>query len=54
METEKFHARVEDGYHQLISRDPQRFVVVNADRSREEISAEITEKVLGRLMEMEK
>ena len=54
METEKFHARVEDGYHQLISRDPQRFVVVNADRSREEISAEITEKVLSRLMEMEK
>ena len=54
METEKFHARVEDGYHQLISRDPQRFVVVNADRTREEISAEITEKVLSRLMEMEK
>ena len=54
MEDERFHARVEDGYHELIARDPERFVVVNAERSREEISAEIAEKVLDRLMEMEK
>ena len=54
MEDERFHARVEDGYHELISRDPGRFVVVNAERTREEISKEIAEKVLGRLMEMEK
>ena len=54
MEAERFHPRVEDGYHELISRDPGRFVVVNAERTREEISKEIAEKVLGRLMEMEK
>ena len=53
MEAESFHARVEDGYHQLIDRDPERFVVVDAERTREEISAEIAEKVLNRLMESE-
>ena len=53
MEAESFHARVEDGYHELIARDPGRFVVVNAERTRDEISGEIREKVLGRLMEME-
>ena len=54
MEAESFHARVEDGYHQLIAGDPERFVVVNAERTRDEISAEIADKVLGRLLEMEK
>ena len=53
MEAESFHARVEDGYHELIARDPGRFVVVNAEGTREEISEEIREKVLGRLMERE-
>ena len=53
MEAESFHARVEDGYHELIARDPGRFVAVNAEGTREEISEEIREKVLGRLMEME-
>ena len=50
MEADSFHARVEDGYHQLIARDPDRFVVVDAGKTREEISAEIAEKVLFRLM----
>ena len=54
MEAESFHARVEDGYHELIKRDPERFIVVNAELTREEIAKEIAEKVLGRLMEMEK
>ncbi len=53
MEAESFHARVEDGYHELISRDPERFVVVDAAKTREEIAAEIQEKVLARLMESE-
>ena len=53
LEAESFHARVEDGYHKLIARDPGRFAVVNAEKSREEIAAEIAEKVLARLMEME-
>ena len=53
MEAESFHARVEDGYHQLIARDPDRFVVVDASKTRDEIAAEIQEKVLSRLMENE-
>ena len=53
-EAESFHARVEDGYHQLIRRDPDRFVVVDASKTRDEIAAEIQEKVISRLMEMEK
>jgi len=53
MEAESFHARVEDGYHQLIARDPGRFVVVDAAKTRDEIAAEIQNKVLTRLMNME-
>ena len=50
MEAESFHARVEDGYHQLIAKDPGRFAVVNAEGTREEIAAEIAEKVLSKLL----
>jgi dTMP kinase len=53
MEAESFHARVENGYRELIVRDPDRFVVVDAGKSRDEIAAEIQEKVLTRLMESE-
>ena len=53
METDSFHARVEEGYHELIRRNPERFVVVDAEKSREEIAAEIQEKVLTRLMNAE-
>lgn len=53
MEADSFHARVEDGYHQLIARDPERFIVVDAEKSRDEIAEEIREKVLERLMENE-
>ncbi len=53
MEADSFHARVEDGYHELIARNPDRFVVVNAGKTRDEIAAEIQEKVLTRLMRSE-
>ena len=53
MEADSFHARVEDGYHQLISWDPDRFVVVDAAKSRDEIAEEIQDKVLTRLMRSE-
>ena len=53
MEADSFHARVEDGYHQLVARSPERFAVVDAEKSREEIAAEIAEKVLARLGETE-
>ena len=53
MEAESFHARVEEGYHQLIARDPERFAVVNAAGDREEIAAGVFDKVLARLMSIE-
>lgn len=53
MEADSFHARVENGYHELVARDPDRFVVVDAAGTRDEIAAEIREKVLTRLMKME-
>ncbi len=54
IEAESFHARVEDGYHQLISMDPGRFAVVNAEGDRETIAAEIARRVLDKLLETEK
>ena len=51
MEAENFHARVEEGYHRLAAMDPHRFAVVDARGSREEIAAEVAEKVLARLTE---
>ena len=53
MEAESFHARVEDGYRQLIERNPERFIVVDAGKTRDEIASEIREKVLACLMESE-
>ena len=53
METENFHARVEEGYHRLMEMDPDRFAAVNAEGDREAIAAEIAEKVLARLLEAE-
>ena len=53
MEAENFHARVEDGYHQLIQRDPARFAVVNAEGDRDEIAAAVAEKVLAKLLAAE-
>ena len=53
MEKEDFHARVEEGYHALIARHPERYVVVDARGDREEIARHIREAVLGKLMEGE-
>ncbi len=52
-EEEDFHARVEAGYHELISRNPARYAVVDARMSREEIAERIASAVLSRLMEAE-
>ena len=52
-EKEEFHARVEEGYHALIARNPERYVVVDARGDRDEIAKTIQEKVLARLMEQE-
>ena len=52
-EKEEFHARVEAGYRELIARNPERYVVVDARGDREEIAERIAGAVLSRLMEAE-
>ena len=55
MEREKddFFVRVENAYHELIARAPERYFVVNAAEDREEIAEKIAGEVLSRLMEAE-
>ena len=53
MEKEEFHARVEAGYHALISRDPERYVAVDARGNREEIAKRIGTAVLEKLFAAE-
>ena len=53
MEADSFHARTEAAYRELIARDPQRFIVVDATQTPEEIGRQVAEKVLARLMEAE-
>lgn len=50
---DSFHARTEAGYRELIRRDPERFIVVDATRTPAEIGKEVAEKVIARLMEAE-
>ena len=51
MEGDSFHARTEKAYRELIARDPQRFIVVDAARDPQTIGQDIAERVLARLME---
>ncbi|MBQ8556643.1 MAG: dTMP kinase [Clostridia bacterium] len=53
MEADSFHARTEAAYRELIKRDPERFIVVDATQSPEVMGKQIAEKVMGRLMEAE-
>ena len=50
---DSFHARTEAGYRELIRRDPERFIVVDATRTPEEIGKEVAQRVIARLMEAE-
>ena len=50
---DSFHARTEAGYRELITRDPERFIVVDATRTPEEIGRDVAQRVLKRLMEAE-
>ena len=43
-----FHQRVREGYHELAARDPQRWVIVDADRSPEIVQAELQTIFLAR------
>jgi dTMP kinase len=44
-----FHRRVCEGYRQLARNEPQRWVVINADRSLEEVQADLRKIILERL-----
>jgi len=48
-----FRTRTEAAYHELIRREPERFIVVDAAKPAEEVSRDMTEKVIQRLMEAE-
>ena len=52
-EEESFHARVEEAYHELISRHPERYLVVDAREDRDSLAAKIAKAVLERLMARE-
>jgi dTMP kinase len=41
LEAISFHQRVREGYHQLAALDPQRWVIVDADRSPEIVQSEL-------------
>lgn len=49
LESRAFHERVRQGYLQLAAVDPQRFLVVDADREIDAIEAELAERVMARL-----
>lgn len=53
MEKDAFHARTEQAYHELIARDPDRFIVVDATGTPAAIGEEAARRVLARLMEAE-
>ena len=48
-----FRTRTEAAYHELIRREPERFIVVDAAKPAEKVSRDMTEKVIQRLMEAE-
>lgn len=49
LETIAFHERVRRGYHALAAEEPDRWVVVDADRPLEEVQAELRQIILERL-----
>ncbi|HEY5653954.1 MAG TPA: dTMP kinase [Pontiella sp.] len=49
-EARDFHHRVHDGYHQLAEGEPERFRIINADRSIEEVASDIWAVVNGALL----
>ena len=52
-EADSFHARVEAAYHEMIRREPERFIVVDASQAPEEIARRAADAVLSRLLEDE-
>jgi dTMP kinase len=46
-----FHERVRQGFHQMVAAEPERWVVIDAAKTRSEVQAEIRQIVLERLSE---
>lgn len=44
-----FYRRVEAGYHKMIAQEPERWVVINAGRSLDEVHQEVVRAVRGKL-----
>jgi dTMP kinase len=49
LELVSFHKRVRDGYHELALAEPERWVIIDADRAVDIVQAELQEIVIGRL-----
>jgi dTMP kinase len=49
-EARAFHHRVRDGYHKLAEREPERFCIVKADRSIEDVASDVWNAVSGALL----
>ena len=54
MEEDQLILTMEEGYRELISRDPGRYIVVDARGGRDEIAKEIADRVLEKLMAEER
>ena len=53
-ETLDFHQRVRDGYMALIAQEPERWVVIDAARSVEEVQGAIRVQVKARLEQVKR
>ncbi|MCF7863195.1 MAG: dTMP kinase [Kiritimatiellales bacterium] len=49
-ETQDFHLRVRDGYHQLASREPERFRIIDADQAIEAVACKVWNAVKEALL----
>ncbi|MCS7056652.1 MAG: dTMP kinase [Thermoflexales bacterium] len=49
VEAIEFHRRVREGYHQLIAQDPQRWQLIDASVSADQVAAQVKEIVKARL-----
>ncbi len=49
LETVQFHQRVRQGYHQLIAEDPNRWIIIDANRPITAVQKDLQTKLLARL-----
>jgi len=49
LETVAFHKRVRQGYHQMVAQEPERWVIINADRPQSDVRQDLQQQVLARL-----